>query len=214
MKSKNFFIPDGVEYYMPQHAIKFEKLKSSILKIYSKYKYQYIIPPIFDSLDNLLNLKSTDLDSQTTFVLDKSSRSEVGIRADITPQISRIDYQISKGKANSKFSYMGDILRLSPGPFDRLNPYQTGAEFFGAISKSVDVEIIKLMIDIISLSKEDKVIIELGDLSFVNNLLNELELIPEEKSILIDLINFKSKLEINDFFKKNKLNNKKLILLT
>ena len=141
MKSKNFFIPDGVEYFMPEDAVKFEKLKSKILNIYSKYKYQYIIPPIFDSLDNLLNLKSTDLDSETTFVLDKSSRSEVGIRADITPQISRIDYQVSKGKGNTRFSYMGDILRLSPGPFDRLNPYQTGAEYFGKISQSVDIAV-------------------------------------------------------------------------
>ena len=213
MKSKNFFIPDGIEYFMPEDAVKFEKLKSTILKIYSRYKYQYIIPPIFDSLDNLLNLKSTDLDSETTFVLDKSSRSEVGIRADITPQISRIDYQVSKGKGNTRFSYMGDILRLSPGPFDRLNPYQTGAEYFGTISQSVDVEIIKLMIDIISLSKQNKIVIELGDLSFVNNLLNELELTSEGKATLIDLINFKSKLEITDYFKKNKLNNKKLALL-
>ena len=48
---------------------------------------------------------------------------------------------------NSKYSYMGDILRLSPGPFDRANPFQTGVEYFGNITKKVDIEIIKLMID-------------------------------------------------------------------
>ena len=54
---------------------------------------------------------------------------------------SKIDYQMTKGVGSSKFSYMGDILRLSPGPFDRINPFQTGVEYFGKINKRVDIEI-------------------------------------------------------------------------
>ena len=213
MKSKNFLIPDGIEYYIGNSAIKFDKLKSSILKIYTKYNYTYIVPPIFDSLDNLLNLNSTDLDNKTSHILDSSTGNEIGVRADITPQISKIDYQMTKGVGSSKFSYMGDILRLSPGPFDRINPFQTGVEYFGIINKSVDIEIIKLMIDLIYLSKQNKIIIELGDLSFINNLLSGLELSQEYKLRLIDLINLKSKTEIKDFFNKYKLPRKKLILL-
>jgi len=95
MKAKNFYIPDGIEYYMPSDAVKLEKIKSKILKIYAKYNYTYVIPPIFDNLDNLLNLKSTDLDSETALVLDKRTSKEIGIRADITPQISKIDYQMT-----------------------------------------------------------------------------------------------------------------------
>ena len=120
---------------------------------------------------------------------------------------------MTKGVGSSKFSYMGDILRLSPGPFDRINPFQTGVEYFGIINKSVDIEIIKLMIDLIYLSKQNKIIIELGDLSFINNLLSGLELSQEYKLRLIDLINLKSKTEIKDFFNKYKLPRKKLILL-
>ena len=63
------------------------------------------IPPIFDNLDNLLNLKSTDLDSETALVLDKRTSKEIGIRADITPQISKIDYQMTKGSGNSIFGW-------------------------------------------------------------------------------------------------------------
>ena len=74
MKSKNFLIPDGIEYYIGNDAIKFDKLKSSILKIYTKYNYTYIVPPIFDSLDNLLNLNSTDLDNKTSHILDSYLR--------------------------------------------------------------------------------------------------------------------------------------------
>ena len=147
MKAKNFYIPDGIEYYMPSDAVKLEKIKSKILKIYAKYNYTYVIPPIFDNLDNLLNLKSTDLDSETALVLDKRTSKEIGIRADITPQISKIDYQMTKGSGNSRFSYMGDILRLSPGPFDRINPYQTGAEYFGKLNNKCKERIVKLLIN-------------------------------------------------------------------
>ena len=213
MKAKNFYIPDGIEYYMPSDAVKLEKIKSKILKIYAKYNYTYVIPPIFDNLDNLLNLKSTDLDSETALVLDKRTSKEIGIRADITPQISKIDYQMTKGSGNSRFSYMGDILRLSPGPFDRINPYQTGAEYFGKLNNSIDTEIIKLMIDLVLLSNEKKIVIELGDLSFINNLLLDLNLNDFNRSALIDLINLKSTCEIKEFFKINKLNVKKLNLL-
>ena len=143
MKSKNFLIPDGIEYYIGDSATKFDRIKSKIIKIYDKYDYIHIIPPIFDSLDNLLNLNSTDLDNKTAYILDRSNGNEIGVRADITPQISKVDYQITNGQGNSKFSYMGDILCLSPGPFDRINPFQTGVEHFGNVSKKIDIEIIK-----------------------------------------------------------------------
>ena len=213
MKSKNFLIPDGIEYYIGDNATNFDRIKSKIIKIYNKYDYTHIIPPIFDSLENLLNLNSTDLDNKTAYILDRSNGNEIGVRADITPQISKVDYQITNGQGNSKFSYMGDILRLSPGPFDRINPFQTGVEHFGNVSKKIDIEIIKLMIDIISLSKQRKIVIELGDLSFINNLLIDLNISEDNRLKLIDLINLKSKIEIKDFFKDLKLPNKKLFLL-
>ena len=213
MKSKNFLIPDGIEYYIGDNATNFDRIKSKIIKIYNKYDYTHIIPPIFDSLENLLNLNSTDLDNKTAYILDRSNGNEIGVRADITPQISKVDYQITNGQGNSKFSYMGDILRLSPGPFDRINPFQTGVEHFGNVSKKIDIEIIKLMIDVISLSKQRKIVIELGDLSFVNHLLIDLNISEDNRLKLIDLINLKSKIEIKDFFKDLKLSNKNLLLL-
>ena len=69
------------------------------------------------------------------------------------------------------------------------------------------------MIDIISLSKQRKIVIELGDLSFINNLLIDLNISEDNRLKLIDLINLKSKIEIKDFFKDLKLSNKKLLLL-
>ena len=213
MKNKNFCIPNGIEYYMPKEALEFERLKVNALKIFKKYKYDYVLPPIFDNLDNLLNLKSSDIDNETITFLDKLSGSEIGIRADITPQIAKIDFQITHGKGNARFAYMGDIIRLSSNLFDRKNPYQIGAEHFGNVSKSTDIEIIKLMIEIISLSGEKKIIIELGNLSIINNILTTLALNDKNKSMLIDLINLKSIAEIKSFFKFHNLQKTKLNLI-
>ena len=213
MKNKNFCIPNGIEYYMPKKALGFEKLKVSALKIFKKYKYDYVVPPIFDNLDNLLNLKSSDVDNETITFLDKLSSSEIGIRADITPQIAKIDFQITQGKSDTRFAYMGDIFRLSSNLFDRKNPYQIGAEHFGNVSTSTDIEIIKLMLEIISLSGEKKIIIELGDLSIINNIITSIALSDEKKNTLIDLINLKSISEIKNFFKFHNLSKTKLNLI-
>ena len=213
MKTKKFLVPDGIEYFMPDQALKYEALKSKVLKIFSKYKYQYVIPPIFDDLDNLLNLNSSDLDKETIKILDVRSDGDVGIRADITPQISKIDYQLCMGTSNSKYSYMGDIYRPSSDQFDRKNPYQVGAEFFGSITKDVEIELMKLMLDIIMLSNEKKIIIELGDISIIDNFLSSLKLSELNKYELINLINYKSSGEISDFFNSNKLSKNKLTFI-
>ena len=62
MAGNDFFIPNGIEYCMPEEAKKFEKLKSLTIKIFNKYGYNYVIPPIADSLNNLLTLKSSALE--------------------------------------------------------------------------------------------------------------------------------------------------------
>ena len=206
MTNNNFFIPNGIEYYMPEEAKKFDKLKSQTIKIFDKYGYDYVIPPIADSLVNLFNLNSSDLQEKTMSFQDSNSGDKFGIRADITPQIAKIDLHLSKHKnVPNKLAYLGDIIRVSHDQFDRINPYQVGAEYFGIIKPSVDVELIKILVAILTLSKNSKIIIELGDLSIVNQLLASLSLTIDDRNLLISLINIKSKDEIIVFFKEKKL---------
>ena len=213
MKNKKLVIPDGMEYFMPNEAKFFETLKQKALKTLTKLGYEYVNPPIFDNLSNLLSLKATDLDIETLTITDHEAGGDIGIRADITPQISKIDYQVSKATGVNKYCYMGDILRLSSRGFDRKNPYQLGTEIFGTNNKNFDIEVIKSMIEIISLSEEKKLIIELSDVSFINSFLNNLQIENQKKKSLINLINLKSISEIKQFCKENSLNKKKLTFL-
>ena len=206
MTTKKFLIPDGIEYYTGTDANLFEKLKSSIIKIFKKYKYEFVITPVIDSIDNLNNLNQ---DNHKNLNISLSNRKDLGVRADITPQISRLDYQSNQQNSSNKYSYMGDIYRETKSPFDRNNPYQVGAEHFGKISKNVDVTLIKMCYEIISLSKSKKITIELNDSFFINYYLDSLILSKTDKDELIKLINLKSISEIQEFFKTNKLSKTK-----
>ena len=213
MTNNDFFIPNGIEYCMPEEAKKFEKLKLQTIKVFNKYGYNYVIPPIVDSLNNLLTLNSSDLKEKTVKFQNSTSGETFGIRADITPQIAKIDLHLSKNKKSiNRLAYLGDIIRVSPNKFDRINPYQIGAEYFGNLTPSVDIELIQMLIEILSLSKKSKIIIELGDLSIITKLLDSLSLTNNDRFLLIDLINVKSKNDIIKFFMDRNL--KKNVMTT
>ena len=207
MSSKKFLIPDGIEYYTGSDASLLEKLKFSVVKIFKKFKYEFVVTPVVDSIDNLNNLNQ---DNYRNLNSSLSDRKDLGIRADITPQISRLDYQSYKKNKSNKFSYMGDIYREAGSSFDRNNPFQVGAEYFGNISDDIDISLLKMCYEIVTLSKTKRIIIELNDSFFINTYINSLKLNDNEKKQLIDLISLKSIDEINQYYKTKKLSSRKL----
>ncbi len=207
MNSQKFLIPDGIEYYTGDEALLFQNLKTSVLKIFNKYKYKFVVTPVIDSVNNLNNLNGDNLKNYT---ISLSDRKELAIRADITPQISRLDYQSYKKNKSNKFCYMGDIYRESKSSFDRNNPFQVGAEYFGHVTDDIDINLLKMCYEIITLSKSKRIIIELNDSFFVNTYLSSLKLNGFEKRYLMDLIKMKSVDELAKYYKSKKLSSRKL----
>ena len=163
MISQKLLIPDGIEYYSGKEALLFERLKSSVLNIFKKYRYQYVVTPIIDSLNNLTNLNGDNLKNYTTRI---SHTRDLGVRADITPQIVRLDYQSHHINKSNKYCYIGDIYRETSSSFDRNNPIQIGAEYFGDVSDSTDIDLIKMCYEIVSLSRTKSIVIDLNDSKF------------------------------------------------
>lgn len=207
MSSQKFLIPDGIEYYTGDEALLFQNLKTSVLKIFNKYKYEFVVTPVIDSINNLNNLNGDNLKNYT---ISLSNRNELGVRADITPQISRLDYQSYKKNKSNKYSYMGDIYRESGSSFERNNPFQVGAEYFGHISDDIDINLLKMCYEIITLSKIKRIIIELNDSFFINTHISSLKLSQNEKQQLTNLIKLKSKDEISQYYKSKNLSRRKL----
>ncbi len=208
MNTQKFLIPDGIEYYTGNEAVLFEKLKSSVFRIFKKYKYEFVITPVIDSINNLNNLNEDNLKNYT---ISLSDRKELGIRADITPQISRLDYQSYKKNSSNKFSYMGDIYRETNSSFDRNNPFQVGAEYFGKVSSETDINLINMCHEIVSLSKSKRILIELNDSFFINKLLKSLKLSSTDNKQLIYLISLKSLDEIKNYLILKNITTKKII---
>jgi ATP phosphoribosyltransferase regulatory subunit len=211
MNIQKFLIPDGIDYYTGKDAVLFEKLKLAVINIFKKYKYEFVITPIVDSINNLNNLSKDNLKNITVSLSD---RKELGIRSDITPQISKLDYQSYKKNKSNKFSYMGDIYRETESPFDRNNPFQVGAEYFGIITDSIDMRMIKMCHEIAMLSKSKKILIELNDAYFINKFFSTLNISDVDKNKLTSLISIKSIDEVTYFFNSKKLPIKKLNEIT
>ncbi len=207
MISQKFLIPDGIEYYTGKEAILFEELKSSTLSIFKKYKYKLVVTPIVDSLSNLTNLNSDNLKN---FTIPVSQSKDLGIRADITPQIARLDYQSYQKDSSNKYAYMGDIYRETTSSFDRNNPFQIGAEFFGNVNDSVDLDLIKMCCEIVFLSRKKRIVISLNDSYFINHFLESLKLSKIHQDNLISLISMKSFHEIEELLKSLKISKNKI----
>ena len=206
MTTQKFLIPDGIEYYTGEEARLLENLKMRALSIFDKYKYKLVITPVIDSLNNLTNLHGDNLKNYTTAL---STKRDLGIRADITPQIARLDYQSYKSDKSNKYAYMGDIYREKTSSFERNNPFQIGAEYFGNVTDSIDINLIKMCCEIVSLSNTKKIIIDLNDSFFIGHYLNNLNLNKAAKDELISLVSMKSMNEIDKFCADMKINKNK-----
>ena len=104
---------------------------------------------------------------------------------------------------------MGDIYRETSSSFERNNPFQIGAEYFGHVSDSKDIDLIKMCYEIVSLSRTKSIVIDLSDSFFINNYLSTIEISDRNRDQLISLINMKSIDEIKVLLKESKVPKRK-----
>src|SRR6056297_437333 len=140
-------LPDGVDELLPDRAAALEALRRSLLDLYRGWGYQLVIPPLMEFTESLLEGVGADLDTLTFKVPDQPSGRTLGIRADITPQVARIDAHALADDGVSRLCYAGTTLHARPKtPLASRAPVQAGAELFGAATLAADVEVINLML--------------------------------------------------------------------
>ena len=106
-----WLLPDGVEDVLPPQAGRLEEVRRRLLDLYSGWGYEYVIPPMVEYIDSLLTGTGRDLDLKTLKVTDILSGRTMGIRADITPQVARIDAHSLKRDGVSRLCYAGTIVQ-------------------------------------------------------------------------------------------------------
>ncbi|MBT8440373.1 MAG: ATP phosphoribosyltransferase regulatory subunit, partial [Gammaproteobacteria bacterium] len=104
---QHWILPEGIEEALPEQAAKYEAMRRLLLDLYATWGYELVMPPTIDFVDSLLTGTGHDLDLQTFKLVDQLSGRTLGIRADMTPQVARIDAHKLKDDVASRLCYIG-----------------------------------------------------------------------------------------------------------
>ena len=203
--NETWLLPQGIEEALPAEAAQLETLRRHILDMYASWGYQLVIPPTVDYLDSLLTGTGSDLDIQTFKLIDQMTGKSLGVRADMTPQIARIDAHHLKTEI-SRLCYIGTVLHTRPDGFaGSRSPIQVGAELYGHAGVESDVEVIELMLRTLSAAGLDQIYLDLGHVGIYRSLSKQAGLNQNQEAELFDMMQRKALPEINEFVVAQKL---------
>jgi ATP phosphoribosyltransferase regulatory subunit len=137
-----WLLPEHIDDILPAEAMRIELLRRLILDLFFQNKFQLVMPPLVEFTDSLLTGTGRDLDLRTFKLVDQLSGRMMGVRADITPQVARIDAHLLNRKGVTRLCYCGSVLHARPaGPGATREPIQIGAEIYGHAGIESDLEI-------------------------------------------------------------------------
>ena len=198
-KINAWLLPQGIEEVLPEEARKLETLRRQILDVFACWGYELVIPPFVDFLESLLVGSGHDLDLQTFKLTDQISGEMLGIRADMTPQVARIDSHNLKHKRPTRLCYVGTTLRtLSNTLENSRSPMQIGAELYGHSGIESDCEVIRLMLEMLAITGLQKVHLDLGHVGIYRALSKQAGLSQQQETELFEVLQRKARAELND----------------
>ncbi|KNE75646.1 ATP phosphoribosyltransferase regulatory subunit [Candidatus Burkholderia crenata] len=157
-----WLLPENIADVLPAEARKIEELRRRLLDRFRSYGYELVMPPMLEYLESLLTSGGSDLNLRTFKLVDQLSGRTLGLRADITPQVSRIDAHLLNRQGVTRLCYAGNVLHTRPrGLHATREQIQIGAEIYGHAGLEADLEIQQLMLDSLRLSGLDKVRLDL-----------------------------------------------------
>jgi ATP phosphoribosyltransferase regulatory subunit len=158
----NWLLPENIADVLPAEARKIEELRRRLLDHFRLYGYELVMPPMLEYLESLLCGAGQDLDLRTFKLVDQLSGRSLGIRADITTQVARIDAHLLNHSAITRLCYSGSVLHTRPsGLHATREPLQIGVEIYGHAGLEADVEIQELLLASMSLAGMTKVRLDL-----------------------------------------------------
>jgi ATP phosphoribosyltransferase regulatory subunit len=193
----SWLLPDGIDEVLPEEAKHLESLRRKLLDLFACWGYDLVIPPFIDFLDSLLTGSGHDLDLQTFKLTDQISGKMLGVRADMTPQVARIDAHNLKHEWPTRLCYAGTILHTRGDPLEKTrSPMQIGAELYGHAGKESDVEVIRLMLEMLAITGLQNVHLDLGHVGIYRALSRQAELTEFQERELFDVMQRKARPEL------------------
>ncbi|MBT8518432.1 ATP phosphoribosyltransferase regulatory subunit [Polynucleobacter paneuropaeus] len=189
-----WLLPEDIADVLPAQARKVETLRRNILDLYQSYGYELVAPPILEFLDSLLTGTGSDLNLQTFKLVDQLSGRTLGLRADITPQVARIDAHLLNREGVTRLCYAGSVAHArTPVGSTAREELQLGAEIYGCATWQADLEAITLLLKTLSLAGLDKVYLDLSHAGILNGILAKESLASIEMEALYGLLQSKDR---------------------
>lgn len=190
-------MPAGVEEVLPGPAAELEAARRALLDLFDRWGYELVMPPLIEYLESLLTGAGGDLDLQTFKLIDQLTGRMMGVRADMTPQVARIDAQRVRREEPVRMCYLGTVLHTRPDGFSgSRSPLQVGAELYGHAGIESDVEILCLLLETLATVGVDAVHLDLGHVGIFRALAREAGIAGEQEAVLFDALQRKAEAEI------------------
>ncbi|MFT0548019.1 ATP phosphoribosyltransferase regulatory subunit [Allopusillimonas ginsengisoli] len=143
-----WLLPESLADILPAEARRVEELRRTLLDLYRTYGFELVAPPLVEYLESLLSAGGGDLSLRTCKLIDQLSGRTLGVRADMTPQVSRIDAHLLNREGVTRLCYCGSVLHAKPaGLLSDRELLQIGAEVFGHAGVEADIQIIELALE-------------------------------------------------------------------
>lgn len=177
--SSAWLLPEHIADVLPSQARRIEELRRDMLDMARTYGCELVMPPLLEHLDSLLSGTGRALDLKTFKLVDQLSGRSLGLRADTTPQVARIDAHLLNRAGVTRLCYCGPVLHTRP---DGLNatrePLQFGVEIYGHAGLEADLEVQELALDALRHAGLSDIAIDLGDARLVQGILGDLKIAP------------------------------------
>ena len=160
---RRWLLPEHIEDILPSDARTVERLRRAILDLFATHGYELVQPPLLEYTESLLSGTGRDLDLATFRLADRLSGRQLGVRADHTPQVARIDAHLLNREGIARLAYCGSVLHTLPaGMTTTREPIQIGAELYGHAGLEADLEVLRLMSRALSVAGVEKLHLDIG----------------------------------------------------
>ncbi len=185
-------LPEYIQDALPAEAAKLEDLRRRLLDAFRLNGYQLVAPPLLEYLESLLTGAGQDLHLKTLKLVDQLSGRTMGVRADITPQVARIDAHLLNRKGVARLCYCGSVAHAVPSSLTATRePLQLGVELYGHAGIEADAEVIRLLAETLQIAGVGTSRIDLGHVGLFKALAQKAGLLPEREEALFDCLQAK-----------------------
>ena len=172
--SRAWLLPEQIADVLPSQARRIEELRRTLIDGARSYGFELVMPPLLEHLESLLSGTGHALDLKTFKLVDQLSGRTLGLRADTTPQVARIDAHLLNRQGVARLCYCGPVLHTRADDVQGSRELlQFGAEIYGHAGLEADLEVIDLALDGLHATGVEDLLLDLGDARIVRALLGK-----------------------------------------